>query len=94
MKNAGSQINIDDISRVKTYLTGLQNRICHALEGEEPEARFIEDAWSRLEGGGGITKLLSNGTVVEQGGVNFLVIQLPPRFQRLALASSAIQSIS
>ena len=81
MKSAGSQVNIDDISRVKTYLTGLQNRICQALEGEEPEARFIEDDWNRLEGGGGITRLLSNGTVIEQGGVNFSHVfgaSLPP----------------
>ncbi len=71
MNNSDSQINDDDISRVKSYLKDLQNRICEALEGEEPDVRFIEDAWDRPEGGGGITRVLSNGGVIEQGGVNF-----------------------
>ena len=38
-------MNIDDINQVKSYLLGLQDRICTALEEEEPDARFIEDLW-------------------------------------------------
>jgi coproporphyrinogen III oxidase len=71
----------DDISRVKTYLLNLQNNICQALEGEEPQARFIEDEWQRSEGGGGKTRVLANGKVFEQGGVNFSHVSgfsLPP----------------
>jgi coproporphyrinogen III oxidase len=74
-------MNIDDIDRVKSYLLDLQNRICTALEGEEPEARFIEDNWERPEGGGGRTRVLSNGKFIEQGGVNFSHVygaNLPP----------------
>ena len=74
-------MNIDDIDRVKSYLLELQNRICTALEGEEPGARFIEDNWERPEGGGGRTRVLSNGKVIEQGGVNFSHVygaNLPP----------------
>ena len=74
-------MNIDDIDRVKSYLFELQSRICTALEGEEPEARFIEDNWERHEGGGGRTRVLSNGKVIEQGGVNFSHVygaNLPP----------------
>ena len=71
----------DDISRVQNYLLDLQNRICTALESVEPEARFREDPWQRPEGGGGITRVLSQGRVIEQGGVNFSSVagtRLPP----------------
>jgi coproporphyrinogen III oxidase len=74
-------MNIDDINKVKNYLLNLQDSICTALEGEEPEARFIEDIWKRDEGGGGRTRVLSNGQVFEQGGVNFSHVSgfnLPP----------------
>ncbi|MGR9115102.1 MAG: oxygen-dependent coproporphyrinogen oxidase [Gammaproteobacteria bacterium] len=74
-------MNIDDIDRVKTYLLGLQDRICSALEAEETEAHFLEDNWNRSEGGGGRTRVLSNGKVLEQGGVNFSHVygtNLPP----------------
>jgi coproporphyrinogen III oxidase len=74
-------MNSDDISTVKTYLLNLQDHICTALEGEEPEARFIEDNWQRPEGGGGRTRVLADGRVIEQGGVNFSHVSgfsLPP----------------
>jgi coproporphyrinogen III oxidase len=74
-------MHLDDINKVKGYLLTLQDNICKALEGEEPEARFIEDLWTRSEGGGGRTRVLTNGQVFEQGGVNFSHVSgfnLPP----------------
>ncbi len=74
-------MNIEDINKVKNYLLSLQDSICSALESEEPEARFIEDLWTRSEGGGGRTRVLTNGQVFEQGGVNFSHVSgfnLPP----------------
>jgi coproporphyrinogen III oxidase len=74
-------MNIEDINKAKNYLLNLQDNICNALEGEEPEARFIEDLWTRSEGGGGRTRVLTNGQVFEQGGVNFSHVSgfnLPP----------------
>ena len=71
----------EDIDKVKNYLLGLQDNICRALEGEEPETRFMEDLWTRSEGGGGRTRVLSNGHVFEQAGVNFSHVsgfRLPP----------------
>lgn len=71
----------ESIDKVKNYLLNLQDRICAALEGEEPETRFIEDLWIREEGGGGRTRVLTNGQVFEQGGVNFSHVSgfsLPP----------------
>ena len=64
----------DDINNIKNYLQNLQDQICTALEGEEPEARFIEDCWQRAEGGGGRTRVISGGEVFEQGGVNFSAV--------------------
>jgi coproporphyrinogen III oxidase len=66
---------------VETYLLGLQDRICAALEQEEPDTRFVQDAWRRDAGGGGRTKVLSDGVVLEQAGVGFANVsgdQLPP----------------
>lgn len=74
-------MNNDDITNVKNYLLNLQDQICAALEIEEPEAQFIEDLWERAEGGGGRTRVLANGQVIEQGGVNFSSVSgvsLPP----------------
>ena len=70
-----------DISLVKNYLLNLQDQICIALESEEPNTKFIEDAWEREEGGGGRSRVLTNGEVFEQAGVNFSHVfgnNLPP----------------
>jgi len=70
-----------DIDAVKTYLLSLQDQICQALEGVEPERRFSEDAWDRPNGGGGRTRVIADGQVIEKGGVNFSHVMgdhLPP----------------
>ncbi|KIA79727.1 coproporphyrinogen III oxidase [Chromobacterium piscinae] len=56
---------------VKAILLDLQDRICAALEGADGDGRFVEDAWQREAGGGGRSRVLSNGAVFEQAGVNF-----------------------
>jgi coproporphyrinogen III oxidase len=56
------------------YIESLQNRICAALEACDGEAKFVEDAWQRAEGGGGKTRVISNGRVFEKGGVNTSVV--------------------
>ena len=60
-----------DIEAVKDYLLELQDRICRELEQEDGGGRFREDAWDRPQGGGGRSRVLSDGTVFEQAGVNF-----------------------
>lgn len=59
------------IAQVKTYLRELQNRVCAFLEVEESQEKFIEDCWEHDSGGGGITRVLQNGSVIEKAGVNF-----------------------
>ncbi|MFZ6044155.1 coproporphyrinogen III oxidase, partial [Vibrio natriegens] len=56
---------------VKAFLLDLQDRICQALEQQDGQARFEEDAWVRELGGGGRSRVLRDGRVFEQGGVNF-----------------------
>ena len=69
------------IDAVKAYLLDLQDRICAALEAEDGKARFFEDSWQRPAGGGGRTRVIENGAVIEKGGVNFSQVfgdNLPP----------------
>ena len=60
-----------NILAVKNYLLDLQDRICTALEKEDAKQQFNEDAWERAEGGGGRSRVLAEGAVFEQAGVNF-----------------------
>jgi coproporphyrinogen III oxidase len=57
-----------------SYIEDLQNRICTALEKEDGKAKFVEEQWQRAEGGGGKTRVISNGNVFEKGGVNTSVV--------------------
>ncbi len=69
------------LEAVKTYLLNLQDRIVSELEAEDGQATFQEDAWQREEGGGGRSRVLTNGAVFEQAGINFSHVhgdQLPP----------------
>ncbi|HEY7884458.1 MAG TPA: oxygen-dependent coproporphyrinogen oxidase [Cellvibrionaceae bacterium] len=59
-----------DKTAVKTYLLDLQEQICRALAAEDGCA-FVEDSWERAEGGGGRSRVLAGGNVIEKGGVNF-----------------------
>ena len=73
-----STINIETVIE---FLKQLQDQICHALEQADGSAKFVEDNWQRAEGGGGRTRVLTDGAVIEQGGVNFSLVsgdKLPP----------------
>jgi coproporphyrinogen III oxidase len=59
------------------FIHSLQNHICAALEAVDGNAKFIEEEWQRNEdgsGGGGKTRVISNGNVFEKGGVNTSVV--------------------
>ena len=71
----------EQVETVERYLRELQDRICHAVEQVDGQARFVEDAWTRPAGGGGRTRVLREGAVFEQAGVNFSLVhgdKLPP----------------
>ncbi|WGZ94472.1 MAG: oxygen-dependent coproporphyrinogen oxidase [Candidatus Thiothrix putei] len=87
-----------DIAAVKHYLLALQDDICTQLAAEDGGATFVEDAWERSGGGGGRTRVISNGAVFEQGGVNFSHVfgdKLPPSAtaQRPELAGRSFQAL-
>ncbi|MFK7829817.1 MAG: oxygen-dependent coproporphyrinogen oxidase [Congregibacter sp.] len=69
------------IREVKDYLLHLQNSICDGVAAEDGTASFLTDSWDREEGGGGRSRVLSGGSVLEKAGVNFSHVMgdvLPP----------------
>ena len=69
-----------DTKAIKDYLTGLQARIVAGLEALDGKP-FRSDAWTRPEGGGGLTRLIEEGNLLERGGVLFSHVtgtSLPP----------------
>ncbi|MGY4514795.1 oxygen-dependent coproporphyrinogen oxidase [Lysobacter sp. HA18] len=74
------------LDTVRDYLTGLQDRICAAIEQADGSARFFEDPWTKdpdtsLIQGGGRTRILRDGAVFEQAGIGFSDVsgtKLPP----------------
>lgn len=59
-----------DVQAVKDYLLGLQDAICSELSELDGSA-FVTDSWDRPEGGGGRSRVLAEGALIEKGGVNF-----------------------
>ncbi|WP_415775603.1 oxygen-dependent coproporphyrinogen oxidase [Shewanella oncorhynchi] len=64
-------MSVPDVAVVKAFLIDLQNRICAGLQVLDGEATFAADSWTRAEGGGGTSRVLTQGAVFEQAGVNF-----------------------
>lgn len=64
------------------FFRELQDEICAALEALEPTARFRRDHWTRAGGGGGETRVIEGGALLEKGGVNFSEVhgELPADF--------------
>ena len=58
-----------DAGAVREYLASFHDRLCGQLEALDGGARFVSDPWERAEGGGGITRTLTNGHLFEKAGV-------------------------
>lgn len=74
-------ISEQEITKVKHFLLALQDEICHTLALVDGKGEFKEDSWVREEGGGGRSRVLSKGNIIEQGGVNFSHVfgaKMPP----------------
>ena len=70
-----------DIQAVETYLRSLQDTLTSTLETLDGKARFQRDIWPRPQGGGGESRVLRDGDLFEQAGVNFSNVHgktLPP----------------
>lgn len=71
----------DSQARISAFMKQLQERICAGLERIDGGGQFREDMWERPEGGGGRSRVIREGNVFEQGGVNFSEVfgdKLPP----------------
>lgn len=71
----------DAKTRVSQFMKDIQAEICTGLEELDGKSKFREDSWQREEGGGGRSKVIRDGGVFEQGGVNFSEVwgkNLPP----------------
>jgi len=87
-KNQPSKPPADSKEIVSQFMKQLQDEICTGLEGVDGGGKFKEDSWQREEGGGGRSRVLSDGGVLEQGGVNFSEVwgsHYRPRFSSSAL---------
>lgn len=62
------------------HIKSLQTEICIALENVDGKAKFVSDEWDRPGGGGGTSRVITNGNVFEKGGVNISIVHgvLPP----------------
>jgi coproporphyrinogen III oxidase len=71
----------DSKQQVVQFLRQLQDQICQSLAAVDSVGTFQEDSWDRSEGGGGRSRVMREGAIFEQGGVNFSEVwgeHLPP----------------
>ncbi|MCU0445028.1 MAG: oxygen-dependent coproporphyrinogen oxidase [Microscillaceae bacterium] len=59
---------------ITQYFQNLQTEICQALETADRVGKFASDEWTRPGGGGGNTRIIQNGAIIEKGGVNFSAV--------------------
>jgi len=63
-----------DKQQITDWFTHLQDEICQQLEKADGKGKFKEDSWERPGGGGGRTRIITQGDVIEKGGVNFSAV--------------------
>ena len=57
--------------KIGSWFKKLQHEICVQLEKADGKGKFLTDEWQRPGGGGGLTRIISQGEIIEKGGVNF-----------------------
>jgi coproporphyrinogen III oxidase len=69
----------------------IQDEICLGLEAADESGKFVEERWEREGGGGGRTRIIQNGTIIEKGGVNFSAVhgQLPDPIKKAFAVQSS-----
>ncbi|PSL23869.1 oxygen-dependent coproporphyrinogen oxidase [Dyadobacter jiangsuensis] len=80
------------VEDIESFFKDLQDRICAAIATTDGGAQFHEDLWQHHSGGGGRTRLIQNGAVIEKGGVNFSSVkgEVHPRLRaQMNLAEDA-----
>jgi coproporphyrinogen III oxidase len=59
---------------ISSWFQKLQTEICSALETSDGKGKFIQDKWEREGGGGGLSRVITDGNILEKGGVNFSAV--------------------
>ncbi|NMM49255.1 oxygen-dependent coproporphyrinogen oxidase [Marinigracilibium pacificum] len=59
---------------ITEWFKSLQDEACNILSQADGKGVFFEDAWSRPGGGGGRTRIIQNGNVIEKGAINFSAV--------------------
>jgi coproporphyrinogen III oxidase len=65
---------VPDKKEIENWFRTLQDSICSQLEAADGKALFKEDNWTRNEGGGGRSRVIAGGDVLEKGGVMFSAV--------------------
>lgn len=76
------------LDEMENFLRGLQDRICNALEAADGAAKFREDLWERPGGGGGRTRVIADGALLEKAGSTSpksMATSFPPQLPHIAL---------
>jgi coproporphyrinogen III oxidase len=60
--------------KISEAFAQLQEDICSSLEAADGKGKFIFDRWERPGGGGGVSRVITGGNVIEKGGVNFSAV--------------------
>lgn len=63
-----------DRNTISAEYQKIQDEICQALEQLDGKAQFQEEVWQREGGGGGRTRIIQQGDILEKGGVNFSAV--------------------
>ena len=69
---------------VRTKFQDIQDEITNGLEALDGKGTFQEELWQREGGGGGRTRVMQQGDLIEKGGVNFSAVHgiLPESLQK------------
>jgi coproporphyrinogen III oxidase len=59
---------------IRDWFISLQSEICNQLELADGKGKFLPDEWQRPGGGGGVSRAISQGNIIEKGGVNFSAV--------------------
>ena len=59
------------------YFKSLQDQICEGIAEADGQGSFKQDIWTRKEGGGGQSRVIQHGKILEKAGVNFSAVHGP-----------------
>jgi coproporphyrinogen III oxidase len=68
-------MSVPNRKEIETSYRQIQSLICEQIEKTDGSGKFIKDTWERDGGGGGLTRVMSEGNVLEKAGVNFSAVE-------------------